>query len=184
MVDSIHDLGLKFSFYFSAGRYTPGRYPGSLHNEQLDVQTFADCGVDYLKYDNCYNDGNSGTAQISYRRYDKMAKALNATGRSIFYSLCQWGEGSVCNLGFTVSNSWRISGGVYDIFDRYDDCCPCKTFECPGLLGDKYSMTNILEKAVRLFEKVSIGHGWNDLDGLEVGNGGMTYDKYVSHFTL
>lgn len=26
--------------------------------------------------------------------------------------------------------------------------------------------------------------GWNDPDMLEVGNGGMTYNEYLAHFTL
>jgi len=113
-----------------------------------------------------------------------MAKALNATGRPIFYSLCQWGEDDVWNWGSTVSNSWRISGDIYDNFNRYDDRCPCETYECLGLQGYMCSMTNILEKAVPLGQKAGTGHGWNDLDSLEVGNGGMSYDEYVSHFTL
>lgn len=184
VADSIHDLGFKFGMYSSAGRYTCGGYPGSLHNEELDAETFADWGIDYLKYDNCYNEGNSGTAQISYKRYDKMAKALNATGRPIFYSLCQWGEDNVWNWGSTVSNSWRISGDIYDHFDRYDDRCPCECYECLGLQGYMCSMTNILEKAIPLGQKAGTGQGWNDLDSLEVGNGGMNYDEYVSHFTL
>ena len=45
---------------------------------------------DYLKYDNCYNAGQSGTQLISYNRYDAMSKALNATGRPILYSMCNW----------------------------------------------------------------------------------------------
>lgn len=44
--------------------------------------------VDYLKYDNCYNLNVS--AKI---RYFAMYKALNESGRQIFYSMCNWGEG-------------------------------------------------------------------------------------------
>lgn len=65
---------------------------GSLGYETIDAQTFASWGVDYLKYDNCYNEGQSGTPLISYTRYNNMSLALNATGRPIFYSLCNWGE--------------------------------------------------------------------------------------------
>lgn len=184
MADKIHDMGFKFGMYSSAGRYTCGGYPGSLHNEELDAQTFADWGVDYLKYDNCHSEGNNGNAQISYARYNKMAQALNATGRPIFYALCQWGEDDVWNWGPTTANSWRISGDIYDSFDRYDDRCPCESFVCLGLQGYKCSMTNILGKAIPLGQKAGPGNGWNDLDSLEVGNGGMTYDEYVSHFTL
>ena len=36
--------------------------------------------------------GRFGTPLISFDRYNAMAKALKATGRSILYSLCNWGE--------------------------------------------------------------------------------------------
>lgn len=113
VADQIHALGLKYGMYSDAGKYTCGQYgrdtfapssrcrfgsvltktsAGSLGYETIDAQTFASWGVDYLKYDNCYNEGKSGTPQISYNRYNVMSKALNATGRPIFYSLCNWGE--------------------------------------------------------------------------------------------
>jgi hypothetical protein len=43
--------------------------------------------VDYLKYDNCYNTNTSGKI-----RYFSMSKALNESGRHIFYSMCNWGQ--------------------------------------------------------------------------------------------
>lgn len=184
MSDQIHDLGFKFGMYSSAGKFTCGGYPGSLDYEEIDAQNFADWGIDYLKYDNCYNEGQSGNPKLSYDRYLKMSDALNSTGRSIFYSLCQWGEDNVWNWGPTLSNSWRISGDIYDNFDRYDDRCPCESYECTGVQGFKCSMTNILEKAIPLGQKAGPFNGWNDLDSLEVGNGGMTTDEYKSHFTL
>jgi alpha-galactosidase len=42
-------------------------------------------GVDYLKYDNCNNDGTSPK-----ERYPVMSKALLNSGRPIFFSLCEW----------------------------------------------------------------------------------------------
>lgn len=57
-----------------------------------DAQSFADWGVDYLKYDNCYHMGRFGTPLISFQRFNAMAEALKATGKNIFYSLCNWGE--------------------------------------------------------------------------------------------
>ena len=183
--NKIHDLGFKFGMYSSAGKYTCAGYPGSLHYEEIDADTFAnDWEIDYLKYDNCFNEGNSGTAKISYERYNNMSQALLNTGRPIFYSLCQWGEDHVWDWGSTLANSWRISGDIYDNFDRYDDRCPCETYECPGLQGYSCSINNILEKAVPLGQKASEFLGWNDLDSLEVGNGGMTTSEYKAHFTL
>lgn len=51
---AIHALGLKFGIYSDAGTETCGGYPGSFGYEQIDAETFAEWGVDYLKYDNCY----------------------------------------------------------------------------------------------------------------------------------
>lgn len=51
--------------------------------EKQDASTFASWGVDYLKYDNCYNEGQYGNALISYNRYNAMSQALNATGKLI-----------------------------------------------------------------------------------------------------
>ena len=49
VADQIHDLGLGFGMYSSAGLLTCAQYPGSLGHEMIDAQTFADWGVDYLK---------------------------------------------------------------------------------------------------------------------------------------
>ncbi len=124
VADAIHGLGLKFGMYSSAGRYTCGMYEGSQGHEWIDAHTFASWGVDYLKYDNCYNQGQAGDQLLSYQRYKTMSDALNSTGRPILYSLCNWGEDFPWNWGSTISNSWRISGDVYDSFDRPDDRCP------------------------------------------------------------
>ncbi|KAK3651045.1 hypothetical protein LTR22_012293 [Elasticomyces elasticus] len=47
----VHDLGLKYGMYSSAGTMTCGRYPGSLGYEHIDAATFAEWGIDYLKTD-------------------------------------------------------------------------------------------------------------------------------------
>lgn len=171
VADRIHELGFKFGMYSSAGKYTCGGYPGSLHYEDIDADTFVnDWDIDYLKYDNCYNEGNSGTPKLSYERYEKMSKALNNTGKAVFYSLCQWGEDLVWTWASTIANSWRISGDIYDLFDRYDDYL--------------WSMSNILDRTIPISQLGGPFNGWNDMDSLEVGNGGMSTEEYKSHFTL
>jgi alpha-galactosidase len=140
VADDLHAIGLGFGMYSDAGKYTCGGYAGSLGYETVDANTFASWRVDYLKYDNCYNEGQAGNQLISYTRkvkaiqlhdlvtdccrYATMSKALNATGRPILYSLCNWGEDYPWNWGSTIANSWRISGDVYDSFDEYDARCP------------------------------------------------------------
>jgi alpha-galactosidase len=90
--DKIHDLGLLYGMYSSAGEMTCTQYAGSLDYEAQDAKAFASWGVDYLKYDNYYHMGRFDTPQISFNRYNKMWMALNATGRPMLYSLCNWGE--------------------------------------------------------------------------------------------
>ena len=41
-------------------------------------------------------------------------------------------------------------------------------------------MTRILDFSAPIGQKSGRGH-WNDLDMLEIGNGGMTFDEYGKH---
>ena len=98
-------------------RYTCGGRFGSLGYEEIDARTYAEWGIDHLsemlcffflrsciespsrpEYDNCNNEGQSGTPLISFNRYAKMSRALNATGRPILYSMCNWGEDQPWNF--------------------------------------------------------------------------------------
>jgi len=47
---------LKFGIYEDVGTKTCAGFPGSLYYLQLDAQTFADWGVDFLKFDGCNMD--------------------------------------------------------------------------------------------------------------------------------
>ena len=157
LVDYAHSKGLLFGLYSDAGEYTCAGRPGSLGYEEIDAQTYAEWGVDYLKYDNCYNKKIS-----SLERYPKMRDALNRTGRPIFYSLCQWGEEDIATWGKEVGNSWRTTG---DINDNWN------------------SMLNIIDINDKSYQYAGPG-GWNDPDMLKVGNEGMTITEYKTHFNL
>ena len=84
---------------------------GSLGYETQDAESYAEWGVDYLKYDNCYNYNIS-----SKERYPVMRDALNQTGRPIYYSLCQWGEERVWEWGKEVANSWRTTLDIENLW--------------------------------------------------------------------
>ncbi|KAI5121708.1 hypothetical protein M0805_002101 [Coniferiporia weirii] len=185
IAEKLHEMGLGFGIYSDAGSLTCGQYVGSLGNEVIDAQTWASWGVDYLKYDNCFNEGQSGTPLITFNRYKAMATALNATGRPILYSMCNWGEDFPWKWAQTVANSWRMSGDIFDTFDRPDQSCPCsgdEGIDC-ALPGFHCSMMNILNKVANFPDK-GISGAWNDMDMLEVGNGGMTDEEYVTHFSF
>lgn len=183
--DHIHAQGLLYGMYSSAGEMTCARYAGSLDFEENDAESFAGWGVDYLKYDNCYHMGRFGTPKISFDRYKVMWDALNATQRPILYSLCNWGEDYTHTWGMSISNSWRMSGDIYDSFSRPDDLCSCTDAASPLCVapGSHCSVLNILNKVAPYVDRGQPG-GWNDLDMLEVGNGGMTDDEYKAHFSL
>ncbi|KAK0101121.1 hypothetical protein ONS96_006346 [Cadophora gregata f. sp. sojae] len=183
----IHSHGLLFGMYSSAGHMTCARGEGSLDHETEDAQSFADFSIDYLKNDNCYSQGRAGSAQASFTRYDAMAKALNRTGRPIVYSLCNWGEDFVMSWGVSIANSWRISGDIYDSFSRPDDRCSCTENDpsSPWCVspGAHCSVLTILKKIAPYADRGQPG-GWQDLDALEVGLGGMTDEEYKAHFSL
>src|SRR6476620_2808949 len=110
VADHVHARGLKFGIYESAGTSTCAGYPGSLGHERVDAQTFADWGVEYLKYDNCAHQDT--TKEQSFRRYSAMRDALEATGRPIVYSLCLWGQFDVHTWGSRVGHLWRTTGDI------------------------------------------------------------------------
>jgi alpha-galactosidase len=84
--DYIHSKGLKFGIYNSAGTMTCEGRAGSLNHERIDVEDFVKWGVDFFKYDNCFNEGVP-----SLERYTVMKEALMNATRPIFYSICNWG---------------------------------------------------------------------------------------------
>ncbi|GAO51779.1 hypothetical protein G7K_5872-t1 [Saitoella complicata NRRL Y-17804] len=181
LVDEVHGMGLKFGMYSDAGKYTCGGYAGSLDHETIHAETFAAGGVDYLKYGNCFDEGRSGTANISYEGYERMTDALNATGRPILYSLCNWGEDGVWNWGSTIANSWPITVVSTITLPVRNNRCPCQTYDC-ALPGYHRS---ILNKAAPVLQKNSAQFGgWADLDMLEGGNRGMGYEEYKTHFSM
>jgi alpha-galactosidase len=160
VADYVHGKGLKFGIYTSAGIKTcnkDGGFPGGLGHEEQDARLFASWGVDYLKYDNCNN--QNVDAKL---RYTKMRDALNATGRKIVFSLCEWGQNKPWEWAKDVGHLWRTTG---DISDNWN------------------SMVSIAKRNMELADYAGPGH-WNDPDMLEVGNGGMTDLEYRSHFSL
>ncbi len=162
LADYVHSKGLKIGIYSSPGPFTCGGYEGSYGHEEQDAKSYAAWGIDYLKYDWC----SAGTIyQDSDMRavYQKMGDALQASGRPIVFSLCQYGKEDVWTWGSKVGgNSWRTTG---DIADNWK------------------SLEEIGFSQAKIAEYVQPGH-WNDPDMLEVGNGGMTDDEYRVHMTL
>jgi alpha-galactosidase len=157
LADYIHSKGLKFGIYSCAGTKTCQGRPGSRGYEFQDARTYADWGVDYLKYDWCYS-----TSQNAKASYEIMRDALYSAGRPIVFSLCEWGQSKPWEWAKDVGHLWRTTE---DIVDRWD------------------AMISIFDEQKDLAKYAGPGH-WNDPDMLEVGNGGMSIEEYRTHFSL
>jgi alpha-galactosidase len=160
LADYVHSRGLKFGIYSSPGPKTCAGFAGSFGHEEQDAATFARWGVDWLKYDLCTF---KGTAEEEIAAYQKMHNALEKTGRKILFAICQYGKDRVWTWGARVGgNQWRTSRDITDSYERMAQ----NGFGQDGL--EKFA---------------GPGH-WNDPDMLEVGNGGMSHDEYITHMSL
>ena len=173
LADYIHSKGLKFGMYSCAGTHTCAGYPGSFEHEFEDAETFAEWGVDYLKYDYCYKPLSADGANL----YRRMAMALRSCGRDILFSACNWGSDKVFE--------WIRSSGA-------------QMFRSTGDIQDNWFKIN--EIAVSQLDKQPYGGAYchNDMDMLVVGMygnsdngevlggvvGGCTDTEYRTHFAL
>ncbi len=164
LADYVHGKGLKFGIYSDAGMKTCGGRPGSRGHEFQDALQYARWGVDYLKYDWCNTSAQN--AEASYR---VMREALDASGRPIVFSMCEWGTAKPWLWAANVGNLWRTTG---DIDDKWE-----------GKFDYKLGMMNIVDLNEPLYPFAGPGH-WNDPDMLEIGNGGLSPEEYRTHFSL
>jgi alpha-galactosidase len=172
LADYVHSKGLKIGIYSSPGPKTCGNYEGSYQHEEQDARMYAEWGFDYLKYDLCSlnpileKESNGDRAryfELEKAAYDKMHKALVATGRPIVFSLCQYGFDDVWKWGPMVGgNLWRTTDDIQDNWN---------------------SMTAIGFQQNGLEKYAGPGH-WNDPDMLEIGNGGLKPNEERLHMTL
>lgn len=114
VADYVHSKGLKFGMYSCAGNLTCAGYPGSFEHEFDDAATFAEWGVDFLKYDYCYH---SDIIHGKYL-YRRMGLALKNCGRDILFSACSWGVDNTAEwIRETGANMWRSTGDIFDTWE-------------------------------------------------------------------
>jgi alpha-galactosidase len=158
LVDYVHARGLQVGIYSSGGTRTCQRRPATLDHEVADARLFASWGIDYIKYDNCFAERRP--EQVRFRA---MIEAVKAAARPTVFSICEWGEARPWLWGRQLGGQlWRTTEDIRDSW---------------------LSMLGILDQQVGL-EGYAGPDGWNDPDMLEVGNGHMTHDEYVAHFSL
>ncbi|HOU11657.1 MAG TPA: glycoside hydrolase family 27 protein [Anaerolineae bacterium] len=168
LADYVHSKGLKFGIYSCAGSHTCAGMPASYGYEEVDAQTFAAWGVDFLKYDFCFAPAGVDGPKL----YQRMGQALRATGREILFSICEWGSHKPWEWGAKAGGHiWRTTGDINDSWESIVD------------IG--------FNRQAGLEAYAGPGH-WNDPDMLVVGmygkgnvaHGGCTNAEYRSHFSL
>jgi len=167
LADYIHGKGIRFGMYNDYGTHTCGGYPGVIDHMELDAQTFADWGVDYVKLDGCYSepeDMDDG--------YPEFGSYMNATGRPMVYS-CSWpvyqtysgmqpnwtAITATCNLWRNwgdIQDSWNSVKAIIDYFGNNQD---------------------------ELIPIAGPGH-WNDPDMLIIGNFGLSYEQSKAQMAI
>lgn len=154
VADYVHSKGLKIGIYSDAGRETCAGRPGSQGHEYQDALTYAEWGIDYLKYDWC-NTGDRNPQEA----YRTMRDALHAAGRPVVFSICEWGDHDPWTWAQDVGHLWRTTG---DITNCWDCTINHGTWKSHGILP-------ILDQQDGLRTAAGPGH-WNDPDMMEVGN--------------
>ena len=174
LADYVHSKGLKLGIYSSPGPLTCAGYPGSYEHELLDAQTWAEWGIDLVKYDWCsYGKIARDNSEKELRKpYEIMRDALDMVDHDIVFSMCQYGMGQVWTWGDDVGgNYWRTTGDIIDTWP---------------------SMSRIGFSQAPLAPFAGPGH-WNDPDMLVLGYVGwgehqhpsrLTPNEQVTHMTL
>jgi len=181
LADYVHAKGLKLGIYSDAAEKTCAGATASYGYEEIDAQTWAEWGIDYLKYDYC---GAPAPADSAFIRYKKMGDALKATGRPILFAICEWGVRKPWSWANRAGGHiWRMSWDIRDTWDH-------NQFDA-GHAG----IMNILDRMSGLESHAGPGH-WNDPDMLVIGlkgrgessnaNGasGCTQIEYQSQMSL
>ncbi len=96
------------------------------------------------------------------RATKKYAEENGVEEKPIVYSICEWGRNRPWKWGAEAGNLWRTT---------------------PDIGASWISFLGIYEHNVRLAKYAGPG-AWNDPDMLEVGNGNLTIDENISHFSL
>ena len=189
LADYVHSRGLGLGLYSDAGPVTcSGTLPGHLGFESVDAETFARWGIDYLKSDNCYPQGN-GTTNVDNKyeiawiksaydgvvvqdppereRYLPMVAALEAvrTLRNITFEMCLYGWDHVEKWASTSGDHlWRATQDIHDSWASITYNLDCVDTD-------------------RFFDTSGFSSGWAYADSLMVGHS-LSDVEYRSHFAL
>lgn len=160
LVDYLHARGLKAGIYTDVALFTCwGKpYVGSYGYEDRDAQSFADWGFDFVEMDYC----NLPSGVTGRSVYERMAAAIQKTGRPMLLFICSWGNEEPWTWAQGKAQLWRtesdISNDWPSIVLNFESNARHAVFNAPD--------------------------SWNDADMLEVGNTGLSLTEAQSNFSL
>ena len=172
VADYAHSLGLKAGTYADGGDNTCGHYydgeggnglgVGLYGYEEQDLRMYLDeFGFDFIKVDWC---GGVRLGLSEEEQYTKIGKIIDKirheTDRQLVYNICRWefpGEWAA-----SVADSWRTGADITPDF------------------GSVLHQLDIIKPLARY---TSPGHV-NDLDMMQLGNGGLTHEEEKTHFAM
>ena len=167
LADALHEMGFKFGMYGCAGTLTCDGYPGSFDHEYVDAATFAEWGVDFLKYDYCFH-SNLIHGRYLYRR---MGLALKNCGRDILFSACTWGNDDTAKwIRETGANMWRSTPDVFDTWESVKKIIDAQSNILPYGGAGCFNDMDMMVVGMR-------GKG-------NVGLEGLNDDQYLLHFSV
>lgn len=167
VADALHEMGFKFGMYGCAGTLTCDGYPGSFDHEYVDAATFAEWGVDFLKYDYCFH-SNLIHGRYLYRR---MGLALKNCGRDILFSACTWGNDETAKwIRETGANMWRSTPDVFDTWESVKKIIDAQSDILPYGGAGCFNDMDMMVVGMR-------GKG-------NVGLEGLNDDQYLLHFSV
>ena len=113
----MHSKGLKFGVYSAQHEFTCQRRPGSWEHEALDVRSYCDWGVDYIKLDGCRGGSwpQQNTSWIKFRA--AIDECTKTRGFPMVLSVESCDNPSGCGMWIgKLANLWRTCGDIQATF--------------------------------------------------------------------
>lgn len=176
LADYVKARGFHLGIYEDSGNATCGGYPGSYGHEQLDAETFASWGIDYLKLDGCnvYPD----TEQEYQARYSHWHQIFSNMSHPLVFSEsapAYFASGDNLTDWYTVMD-WVP---VYGELARHSTDILVYVGE-----GSAWDSIMVNYNYNLLLARYQAPGYYNDPDFLIADHPGLTLDEKRSHFAL
>ena len=184
LVDYAHSKGLKVGAYTDTGAVgcCNPREIGSYGHELLDMQQFADWGVDHVAVDNCGASAHGHDQSVF--EYAAIHDALVKVGKPMVYGVWNIGSGKEWAWASKLGHYWRTSSDVGNRWGQVDkeagNAGVMYNFDIqqsiPGISAISGPGSFAFLDQLMLGQPAGVPHGPGDI--------GLTPDEELSHFAL